>query len=522
MTQRSVEMVIGKLVSDEDLRDLFRRDRQAAIRAVVAQGLELNAVEIGGLLALDADAFEQLARSIDARLQKASLRPPRKGRRGTGALVVWLALAGAARADTPEAPLTLEHAIATALQANRQVQDATLQVQRDGEAIGEAKTRRLPAFEMEALGGKTLAPVSVTFPAGSLGGFPSTGPIPSEDTKLEGKRNPSAYVSASIGQPLSQLYKVGLNVKMAETAREIDREKLRAERAALVADVRRVYYTILQTQSSLDAALQQGELLQEMDRVVGEYVKVETALRADGLEVSARVAAVELQVLSVRNALAGLKEQMNDLLGRDIATPFEVAPVPDPALDEETLERARAQALANRPEVQQARLSVQQADTQRRLKKADYIPEISLALTYSSFYGIDLLPRNVAQAGVRVKWEPFDWGRRAKQTASATLQLEQAKNGARTAESRVALEVGRRFRALGEAQQMLKVRRASREAAMEKTRVALLRHQEQASLLKDALEARTALADADAQYQQALLGYWTARADFEKAMGEEQ
>lgn len=521
MTQRSVEMVIGKLVSDEGLRDLFRRDCKAAIRAVLAQGLELNAVEREALESLDADAFELVAKTIDERLQKATLKVARKAGGGTGALIVFLALALAPAASAEER-LTLDQAIATALSANRQVQDAALQVRRGSEAIAEAKTRRLPSLDVEGLAGKTLTPVSITVPAGSLGEFTGTGPIPSTDTTIEGQRGPSAYVAASFSQPLTPLYKANLNVKMAETARAIDAEKLRADRAAVIAEVRRVYYGILQTQASLDAARQQAELLREMDRVVGEYVKVEVALRQDGLDVATRVAAQELTLLTVRNTLAGLKEQMNDLLGRDIAVEFEVVPVPEAAFDGETLELARARALAHRPEIQQARLQVQQAETQRRLKKAEYIPDVSLAVSYSSFFGVDLMPKNVAQAGLQMRWQPFDWGRRGRQTASAALQLEQARNGAQTAENRVAMDVGRRFRALGEAKALLNVRRAGREAAVEKTRVALNRHREQASLLRDVLEARTTLADADAQYQQALLGYWTARADFEKAIGEEQ
>jgi outer membrane protein TolC len=40
-------------------------------------------------------------------------------------------------------------------------------------------------------------------------------------------------------------------------------------------------------------------------------------------------------------------------------------------------------------------------------------------------------------------------------------------------------------------------------------------------LLKDVLEIQTSLADANHRYQAALLAYWTARADFEKALGEE-
>ena len=74
MTQKSVEMVIGKLASDEELRAAFRRDRMAAIRALQLQGLELTPLEIGSLARLDVDAFDQLAGTLDPRLKKVSLK----------------------------------------------------------------------------------------------------------------------------------------------------------------------------------------------------------------------------------------------------------------------------------------------------------------------------------------------------------------------------------------------------------------------------------------------------------------
>jgi outer membrane protein TolC len=40
--------------------------------------------------------------------------------------------------------------------------------------------------------------------------------------------------------------------------------------------------------------------------------------------------------------------------------------------------------------------------------------------------------------------------------------------------------------------------------------------------LKDVLQAQTSLANADYDYQKALLSFWTAKADFEKAIGEER
>ena len=78
MTQKSVEMVIGKLASDEELRAAFRRDRSAAIRALQLSGLELTPLEIGSLARLDVDAFDQLAVTLDPRLKKVSLKDSRR------------------------------------------------------------------------------------------------------------------------------------------------------------------------------------------------------------------------------------------------------------------------------------------------------------------------------------------------------------------------------------------------------------------------------------------------------------
>jgi outer membrane protein TolC len=40
-------------------------------------------------------------------------------------------------------------------------------------------------------------------------------------------------------------------------------------------------------------------------------------------------------------------------------------------------------------------------------------------------------------------------------------------------------------------------------------------------LLSDLLKQQSSLADAQGQYHQAVLAYWSARADFQKTVGEE-
>lgn len=74
MTQKSVEIVIGKLASDEELRGAFRRDRVAALRDLRQQGLELSPLESASLVGLDVAALDRLAETLDPRLKKVSLK----------------------------------------------------------------------------------------------------------------------------------------------------------------------------------------------------------------------------------------------------------------------------------------------------------------------------------------------------------------------------------------------------------------------------------------------------------------
>jgi outer membrane protein TolC len=63
--------------------------------------------------------------------------------------------------------------------------------------------------------------------------------------------------------------------------------------------------------------------------------------------------------------------------------------------------------------------------------------------------------------------------------------------------------------------------RLGREAARERLRIATARHGQDAALLGDLLEAQAALSAAHAAYDRAVLTFWAARAEFQKAIGEE-
>jgi hypothetical protein len=74
MTQKSVEIVIGRLATDEALRAAFIRDPRRTLRQLDEAGLELSPVEIDALLSTPVDLFDALANLVHPRLQKAHLR----------------------------------------------------------------------------------------------------------------------------------------------------------------------------------------------------------------------------------------------------------------------------------------------------------------------------------------------------------------------------------------------------------------------------------------------------------------
>src|SRR5208337_2860515 len=112
------------------------------------------------------------------------------------------------------------------------------------------------------------------------------------------------------------------------------------------------------------------------------------------------------------NGLATQHEHLNQLLARDLATPFRVDSIPEEDTTTLSLEEALQQASEKRPEIRQAHLKEKQAAYDRRLAKAEYIPDLGIAVSYMGVQNVQVLPTNVGVAGFALTWEPFDWGRR--------------------------------------------------------------------------------------------------------------
>jgi outer membrane protein TolC len=204
-----------------------------------------------------------------------------------------------------------------------------------------------------------------------------------------------------------------------------------------------------------------------------------------------------------------------------VRTEFDVAGVPEATIPEIGLAAAQERAISVRPDVAGARVRLQQAELSQRLARTEYTPDISLAVSYVSPFNIDGAPSVIATAGIQLKWEPFDWGRKGQTAAARAIDVRQARNSVTDAEARAVIEVNASFRKLEEARARLRVARLAEETARENARVRLTQYSLQAALLSDALQSQATLADSTNEYQQALFSLGVATAEFDHAIGED-
>jgi len=423
--------------------------------------------------------------------------------------------------ERTEEVLTLDRAIELARANNRQNKRAKFEIDKQSEASAEAKTSYFPRFDAYLLATELLTPLDFTIKAGQLGTFPSTGPIPASNVDLHTAARPVAVASITLTQPLTQIPRIRLGVAEQRLNEDLSRQNYAEQDQQLVRDVRRTYYSLLQSQSQAESQRATIHSLEELGRLIEKRLRERTTLKADSLRIKAEEAKARYQLLLVEDTLSDRKEALNRLLGRDLLAEFSVQPVSSALPEELDLSAARKLALAQRSEIKVASIRKNQAHLETRIEKTRYLPDVSIQANYLTPAGVNFLPQNIGGVGVLLTWQPWDWGQKRHNIEQKTIAEHQAVLTEEDARDQVLLDVDSEFRKLREARAQLGVAEAGRDAEQEKLRNQTEAYSQQAILLSDLLQQQASFATAEDQYRQALLAFWAARADFEKALGEE-
>ena len=423
--------------------------------------------------------------------------------------------------DSPAPVLTLDEAIGIATGTNRDIKVSKLEIIKAQETVAQAKTNYFPKLDVNVLAGAPLQPLNFKVPAGSFGNYPGIGPIPGTNSTIHSPVQFGAFVNASAAQPLTQIFKVNLAVQQARLGIDLAKEGVRAQSQETVRQVKEAYYQVAELQAQVESARTAVQALSELSTLTEQRLAQETVLQSDSLTVKAKLKQQRYQLLTSEDALELQKQNLNRLLGRDLRTSFSVEMLPFGELVEWDLDTARKQALEHRPELREAELQTKVAEMDVRREHAKYIPDVSLQVSYLGFQNVNFLPQSAGAVGLQFQWQPYDWGYKKHRIAELKATTEQRATAEQDLGQRVLLEVEDRFRKLEEARMLLDAQTEQRGADQAKLREVTDRYNQEAALLADLMQQQAAVSQAEAQYQQALGGFWTARANFEKAIGAE-
>lgn len=299
------------------------------------------------------------------------------------AALAWATLTAAAAQETatqPEHPggWTLQECIDHALANNLEVKTGLLTLETDREQVSATRGQLMPSLSFSTSHSLGWRPWSQSTVALSGGTMTTT----QNDVTYSGSYNLSAnWTVWDGGRTRRNLDSYNLEVEKAQadnarTANSIEEQIVQCYVQILYqADAARV----------ADSTLASSRLLADRGAAMVEAGQL---AKADLAQLEAQVSQDEYSLVSARTQLATYKMQLKQILEIIKTQEFDVA---EPALGDErvlqplpTVDDVFARAMETRPEVRSGRLSIEQADIQRRIARSGHYPNISLSAGVST------------------------------------------------------------------------------------------------------------------------------------------
>ena len=313
--------------------------------------------------------------------------------------------------------------------------------------MAQTKTKRFPAISTYLFASGDITSPTFNFPAGSFG-F-------DKPQKFKLSTGITGYASVQAAQPISQLYQIHLAIREQELSVDYSGEQYKGKRQSTGSECKAGLLRCAADGERPGGAAGTGQAYEETDRVATQYLTQESVLKSDSLQVKAKLAQARYQIIQLRDTLDTQKEQLNELLGRDIDIPFRT---------ERASGYSRGDGLKAGPANGSGAAAGGKGSGDRypvapnmtaSCRKAKYIPDVGAAIHYLDPINTEILPQNIVSAGMELKWDPFDWGGRRDEVKQKDVSVQQSHYQLQETKAQVTLDVDNNFRKLEESRRML-------------------------------------------------------------------
>lgn len=435
--------------------------------------------------------------------------------RYAAAIVLTMALlcapGAAAAADAPGA-IGLDQAIKMALDYSPNLKAAMQDVNKAESGRKEAFTYYLPELSTSYNLRQVQNPTQITTPLGQF----SVG-------------EESNYIwSTGFTQPIFTGWRITSSYRLAELGVDLARVNYALARLDVVLKVKEAYFVYLRSLKDVSVRKLSVKLLESQLKTSQDFYDVGIIPINDVLKTKVELSQARQNLVSADNQAAVNLTKLNNLLGRSVNQPIEVKDLLKHFAVDITYDSARAQALAQRPELKALDLKLKQADQSIRKAKSGYWPEVAVRGSYE--FNSDKPELGDSQmydatnwavvAGL--DWTFWEWGRTKHKVDQERASKLKVKALRKDMEDQVDLQVKQSYLFLQEADKNITTAKTSVEQAKENYRITRERYKEQLTTNTELLDAQTLLTRAQNNYYTALTVYNVAYANLLRSMGREK
>lgn len=435
-----------------------------------------------------------------------------------GALGGLLGVTAAAAQPVLES-LTLERAIEIALEQSPLIRAARHDVQAAEAGVDRARAGFLPRLDFSESFNRSDNPVFV------FGSKLNQGRFTQGDFEIDRLNTPDAVnnfrTALSITQPLFTGGRASLGLDRARAGREAASQGSERQRQEVIFAVARAYYRVLLAQADVQVLRSALSAAAGIAEVARSRFEAGFVVESDLLSAQVRQAALHEQTITASSRVVLAKAALNDVLGRELETSFEVsdalAPRPAPTLSDPSLESL---ALERRPDYRRLQAELRAADGTLALARREFLPTLSAVGSYE-LNRRDLIggTQDSWFLGLSLQWNLFNGLADQARVKEATALLERGHALLARTASAVRLEVKEAVLAARAAEERIEVARRAADQAAESLRIVQERYAAGLTTLVSVLSTEAALTDARASVSRAVYDVNVAHARLDLATG---
>lgn len=327
--------------------------------------------------------------------------------------------------------------------------------------------------------------------------------------------------SITLAQPLTPLWMIYHGHKAAELGEEVAEQQLSQAQRDLAHQAALSYFRLLQAQASLDTANQSVERLNSQVSQLEALVAAGAAMKSDKLRLEVALAAAKQDVASLKGAIKVSRSALAVAIGQDPAEPISANPLGDISLPDLNTQADDAveSALQTRPELQQLKLQMQQADRAVKIKQGKYVPQVVAMAQYAHAEGQGLAGSDNAFIGLSATWDIWKWGADYYDVDAAQAQRLQLDSAYTQARRQIGLQVRSAWFDVQSAAEGYAVSTRAVAQAEEAYRIETVRYEAGESTPTDLLAAQSELTEAQNNENNALYQTLIQNTEFIYATG---